>query len=59
MNLLQELKTVSSYEYKRIETRTIADIEEVERLVAVGWRIYQSSIFSVTLERKTKPTGRK
>ena len=41
------------FEYKRIETNSIANIELIEKMVErEGWKVIHTNLFSVLLERK-------
>lgn len=38
-------------QYKRVEIRTVKDIEKAARLKANGWRIVSSNIFAIMFEK--------
>ena len=39
----------SAVEYKVVDTNTISGIEQAERLLAAGWKVYRSGLFHVVL----------
>jgi hypothetical protein len=43
-----------AFEYKRVELNSAANFALAEQLVAQGWKIVQSGLFSVLLEKKSK-----
>ncbi len=46
------------YEYKTLPETTVEELERIERLVARGWKIVKSRMFSVVLEKQIKPRGK-
>lgn len=50
-DLVSELRAVTRFEYRTVDTRTAAGLEEAERLQAAGWKIVQSGLFQIVFER--------
>jgi len=46
------MNTSSRFEYRRMDTSTVAGIAAAEKLQANGWRVIQTGLFSVLMERK-------
>lgn len=46
------VEVFGGFEYKRIEQNSVANIALTEKLVEQGWKIINSNIFAVTLEKK-------
>ena len=42
-------------QYRRVETRTVRGIEQAERLQRYGWRVIQSGLFFVLMEKRSTP----
>jgi hypothetical protein len=40
------------YEYKTVSTRTLAGLEEAERLQTAGWKIINNGFYSVQFMRE-------
>lgn len=47
---------MGKFEYKTIDTSTLAGLREAERLQADGWRIIRSGLYLVQFERRKGDT---
>jgi hypothetical protein len=54
MNLVQELRSVTKYEYKTIDISTLEGLKAAERLHMQGWKTIQVTPFRIKFERKIK-----
>jgi very-short-patch-repair endonuclease len=42
---------MNKFEYKRVEVRTVKDIQRAEALQRQGWKIIKSGLFTILFER--------
>jgi len=45
-------EVMGGFEYKRIALDSVANIELAEKMVENGWKVIQSSLFAVLLEKR-------